>query len=121
MTKELVANYADLAKKLEGLEPGDQVMLAPVGAAMARCLERYPDIKLHGDDNKHPSDAGRYLSALVIYATLFNDSPVGPDATPGIKVPADVAAKRQKDAEQTMAASRAAKGAAAAPTTQKSN
>ena len=109
MTAELVRNYAELAKKLEDLEPGKQVALAPVGAAFARSLELNPNIALHGPDKKHPSTEGHYLAALVIYATLTGDTPVGPEVTPGIKVSKEVAAKLQKVAEEVVTAQRAGK------------
>jgi len=77
MAAELHKNYTELHHRLEALEPGDQVGLALVGEAFARCTNKYPDIKLHWSDKHHSSIQGGYLTALVIYASLFHDSPKG--------------------------------------------
>ncbi len=77
MTAELQNGYAKSAKRLEALEPGEQVLVAPVGTAFARCVEKYPDITLYAGDLKHPSGPGSYLAALVIYATIYEDNPRG--------------------------------------------
>jgi len=109
MSDELIKNYEALAAKLESLEPGEQVLLAPVGAAFARCSQLYPKIDLHGADHKHFSDTGRYLAALVIYATIYNDTPVGPGKTPGIKEDSETMANLQKVAKEVIDARNAAK------------
>ena len=52
------------------------VKVAPVGLAFARALQESPDIALYVEDG-HPTEAGTYLAACVLYATIFNKSPVG--------------------------------------------
>ena len=53
-------------------------MVAPVGRAWERAL-RDPAMTLHDPDGSHPSPAGTYLAACVLYATLTGESPVGLD------------------------------------------
>lgn len=53
------------------------IMVVPVGLAFAEALRGRPDLSLIIADNRHPSVAGTYLEACVLYATLLNRSPVG--------------------------------------------
>jgi hypothetical protein len=96
MTKELVDNYGALKDKLEALEPGDQLLIAPFGAAFQLMREADATIAF-----------GKYLSALVLYATLFNDAP--PAAVPGTKIPVDVSVKLAKATTDALATTRAPK------------
>lgn len=61
--------YFGLAKKLGAT-------VSPVGVAWRIVREEHPEIELHAADGSHPSHRGAYLSALVMYATLFEDNPV---------------------------------------------
>jgi hypothetical protein len=81
-----------LKDRLEALEPGDQVLLAPVGAAFQLTRLANPEIVLQdaAKDTKHGTDTGKYLAALVLYSTMFHDAP--PPVTPGVKVPEDTPA-----------------------------
>jgi len=51
--------------------------VAPVGVAWERVRRIFPSIELYDSDGSHPSPAGTYLAACVIYATLFHQSPEG--------------------------------------------
>jgi hypothetical protein len=53
-----------------------QGVLLPVAAAWLATWRRDPAIELYAD-GLHPSAAGAYLSALVVYSTLLGKSPVG--------------------------------------------
>lgn len=109
MTSEVVRNYTEQERRLEAIEPGEQVVLAPVGAAFQLCKETYPEIGLYTEDNHHASAAGLYLSALVIYATLSGDSPLGATHDfPGVAIPAETAGHLQEVAEKTVATLRSA-------------
>lgn len=44
--------------------------LAPVGTAWARVRERWPGVELYDQDGSHPSAAGTYLAACVLYIRL---------------------------------------------------
>lgn len=52
-------------------------IVVPVGPAYAEAYRRRPELKLQASDGNHPSVAGQYLSACVVYATLYGRSPVG--------------------------------------------
>jgi hypothetical protein len=57
------------------------VDVAPAGQAWERALREEPSIVLWQADGSHPSEAGTYLAACVLYARIFNTSPVGiPDS-----------------------------------------
>ncbi|MGA2271045.1 MAG: SGNH/GDSL hydrolase family protein [Bryobacteraceae bacterium] len=72
--------YLSIAKEL-----GDRV--APVGPAWKEAMNDRPGLDLHQADQSHPTPAGSYLAACVLYATLYGKSPEGltaqiePDAT----------------------------------------
>jgi hypothetical protein len=51
--------------------------VAPVGAAWAAVIDQRPDLELFVADGSHPTPAGSYLAACVIYATLTGESPIG--------------------------------------------
>ncbi len=57
---------------------GSQVgaRVAPVGIAFANALYQRPQLALNSEDG-HPTAAGTYLAACVLYATLFAKSPAG--------------------------------------------
>jgi hypothetical protein len=69
-TEEIAAAYSGIGQEL-----GARV--APVGPAFRRALQERPDLNLYAADRKHPSWAGIYLAGCVLYATLFERSPVG--------------------------------------------
>lgn len=68
--------------------------LAPVGDAWLVASRELPEIALHGRDGSHPTIAGSYLAACVLYATITGRSPLGipwqpyplePDAAVGLQ------------------------------------
>lgn len=77
MYGQIHAKYGELQVILQAKDPRRKVVIAPVGTAFAKCVKEHPEIDLYGKDLKHPSFEGSYLSALVIYATITGDSPVG--------------------------------------------
>jgi hypothetical protein len=54
----------------------DGVLFA-VGSAWQATWKRDPSAPLYAFDGLHPSAEGSYLAALVIYATLYQQSPIG--------------------------------------------
>lgn len=50
---------------------------APIGAAWLLAMQERPDLILYDRDNEHPSIAGSFLALNVLYATLFERTPVG--------------------------------------------
>lgn len=86
-------NYIEAADKLDSL-------LIPAGTAFMVCNEKYPEIELWDEDKMHPSLKGSYLTALVTYAVLYRQSPVGCPENMGIEE--DVAKKLQEIAAEVV-------------------
>lgn len=63
-------SYAMSAKEVNGL-------LFPAGEAWLEAWRRDPKLELYSSDRFHPSPAGSYLAALVIYQQLYGKSPIG--------------------------------------------
>jgi hypothetical protein len=62
------------------LSVGNEVkaLIIPVGLAYQEAYRQRPGIKLQMDyDGSHPTVAGQYLAAGVVYASLYGRSPVG--------------------------------------------
>jgi hypothetical protein len=86
MQDQITAGYLAIADEL-----GERV--APAGVAwQAAALE--PGPALWQPDGSHPTPAGTYLTACVLYATLFRASPVGLPAPDGLS---PEAARRLQD------------------------
>jgi len=69
-TEKLSKAYQEIARETGGY-------VAPIGLAFANSIKAYPEINLYHSDGKHPSLAGTYLAACVLFATLYDHSPVG--------------------------------------------
>lgn len=65
-------------------------VVAPVGLAWQQIRQQNPSIELYYKDGAHPSQAGSYLAACVMYATIFHHSPADlPSHITGIPVNLD--------------------------------
>ena len=84
MQERIDAVYAGLAEEL-----GADV--APVGDAFLSAQRDAPDVRLHGRDGFHPTQAGSFLAACVLYRTLTGRSPDESTWHP-FGMPAEVAA-----------------------------
>ena len=69
MQTRLNSAYASLAQNIEAT-------LAPVGPGFERAGHNAPTIALL-DGTQHPSPAGTYLAAAILFRTIFNASAVG--------------------------------------------
>ena len=76
--------YKDKPEMIEGLAASyisaanrNKAMVFPVGLAFQLSQEEYPDIDLFTPDKRHPSKAGTYLMAAVLYSSIYNVSPIG--------------------------------------------
>jgi hypothetical protein len=65
-----IESYALAAQEIDAL-------LFPVGAAWRAAWQREPSLELYSSDGLHPSLAGSYLAALVMYARISGHSPIG--------------------------------------------
>jgi hypothetical protein len=64
--------------------------VAPVGIAWRQVRQQSPAIELYYKDGSHPSPAGSYLAACVMYTTIFHQNPAGlPSHISGIPVNLD--------------------------------
>ena len=76
--------YKDLPEMIDGLFSAyvsagnrNQAMVFPAGLAFKLAEDEIPDIDLYTPDKRHPSKAGTYLMAAVIYSSIYNASPIG--------------------------------------------
>jgi hypothetical protein len=60
------------------------VTVAPAGQAWQTVLREDPAIALWQADGSHPSAAGTYLAACVLYTRIFGATPVGISASEGL-------------------------------------
>lgn len=81
MTAALEREYAAAAMRNGGA-------LARVGEAWRRSLAARPTLALHSDDGSHPTVAGTYLAACVMYAAIFGH-PVREDAAAPMELSAE--------------------------------
>jgi hypothetical protein len=82
MQSRLSDAYSWLATRLH-------VELAPIGQAFASAQARLPGVPLL-DGSQHPTLAGSYLAAAVLFRALFHESPVNATYTAGIPAAAAV-------------------------------
>jgi hypothetical protein len=68
--ERVVESYALAAKEVDGL-------LFPAGEAWRAAWRRDPGIELYAEDGLHPTVAGSYLAALVMYERLYNRPSTG--------------------------------------------
>lgn len=71
---------SQLAETYFGIGRDVQAKVAPVGLAWREARRRLRTLDLHIWDGSHPTAAGSYLAASVLYATLTDRSPVGAPA-----------------------------------------
>ena len=80
-------------------------LVIPVGLAFEEAYKERPDIKLHKHyDGSHPDLIGTYLAACVVYASLYNRSPVGNPYDYFGAIDKDTALFLQKIADKTVRA-----------------
>lgn len=68
---------ANLTEAYQSIGKDLGALVAPAGVAWEKLLAEPDAPILHDKDNSHPSLAGSYLAACVLYATVFAESPVG--------------------------------------------
>lgn len=70
MIEQLATAIIETANKTDA-------MVIPAGLAFAKAQKLNPDLPLHISDRRHPTAAGTYLYACVIFSTLTQKSPEG--------------------------------------------
>jgi hypothetical protein len=63
--KRILTNYKVMNKTMKET-------VAPIGVAWTKCINYLPLIDLWSPDEAHPSYAGSYLTASVIFSSIFN-------------------------------------------------
>lgn len=76
--------YTHIAREQHGV-------LSPVGVAWQRVRQERPELELYNPDGNHPSPAGTYLAACVLYTSLFHKSCLGAPSTPLVQLPEETA------------------------------
>ena len=86
--------HLDYAAMQAGIDEGYRqiggvlgVAVAPAGDAWQRARPELGDLQLWQADGSHPTVAGTYLTACVLFAAVFNASPIGMSSTEGLSDP----------------------------------
>ncbi|MBN2746739.1 MAG: T9SS type A sorting domain-containing protein [Bacteroidales bacterium] len=64
-------------------------IIAPIGPAFKRIIFNHPSIDLGSSDKVHPSLSGSYLTANVIFSTVFKTNPLSSNYNPGLSSSVD--------------------------------
>jgi hypothetical protein len=78
---------AQLAEAYTIAGNANNALVIPAGLAFARALAKQPELNLYVADKRHPTLAGTYLGACVVFAALTGRSPVGNPYLAGIDAP----------------------------------
>lgn len=70
-TQETISNNYARAAAAAG------VAIAPVGDTWQAVKKAVPELSLFKDDGSHPNFTGSYLTACVLFAAIFQTSPIG--------------------------------------------
>jgi hypothetical protein len=91
------ADLAQLSDAYEEIGTALDVTVAPVGRAWRLARRELPALALHAGDGSHPTPAGSYLTACVLYATITGRSPVGAaTGMPGASLSREAASALQR-------------------------
>lgn len=90
-------------------------LVVPAGEAFARSAVENPGIDLYDPDGSHPSARGTYLAVCVLYAALWDRSPVGVPYEGDPPIPEEERMALQWTAWRTWLAERGSGGTAEAP------
>jgi hypothetical protein len=71
------ASQSEIARTTVEIAGKIGALVAPVGLAWEAVEDAYPEINLWRSDQAHASEAGTYLMACVLFATLWGQSPLG--------------------------------------------
>ncbi|MET0385332.1 MAG: hypothetical protein ABW321_05205 [Polyangiales bacterium] len=78
-THKVVHSFADMSTRVSttyvDISSRIGAGLAPVGSAFERALVEHPRLSLWGSDGSHPSLAGSYMAACVLYGAITGTDP----------------------------------------------
>jgi hypothetical protein len=95
MTEQLAEQYTRAGN-------ANDALVIPAGLAFAKAMVQRPDVELYIADKRHPTLAGTYLAACVVFASITQQSPIGNSYTAGLD--AGTVAHLQNVAWQTVQA-----------------
>ncbi len=98
MQAQLTNGYMAIADEL-------RMRVAPAGVAWQTAAARDTRLALWQADGSHPSEIGSYLTACIVYATVFRESPVGLPPSSGLS--SEMARRLQELARETVLTDRA--------------
>jgi hypothetical protein len=100
MMSQVRASYVDAAQNFIPMNSVHvpNVVVSPIGDAWELHLGAPEGLRLHGSDDYHAGLNGRYLTALVMYATIYGTSTQGLSA---LNVPLADAMQLQRSADST--------------------
>jgi hypothetical protein len=78
---------AQLAEAYTVAGNANNALVIPAGLAFARAVAKQPELNLYAPDKRHPSLAGTFLAASVVFAALTGKSPVGNPYLAGVDAP----------------------------------
>jgi len=117
-THRLVHSFSDMSTRVSSvyfdLSTRIGAGLAPVGSAFERSLVAHPRLTLWGVDGSHPSLAGSYMAACVLYGAITGLNPSQTTYVPPGLRPADAEWVRSVAAASLAASKTAAPAASAA-------
>lgn len=97
MMNKIASLYIETANEIGAL-------VIPFGLAFGEAYKRKPDMILHKFfDGSHSELEGTYLAACVVFASLYNESPVGNSYTYFGEISAEDAAFLQQVAQDVVA------------------
>lgn len=88
---DLASTYLTISQELDAL-------IIPAGVGFMRSTQENPDIDLWDADGYHPSSAGSYLTACILYSVIYQESPE--DCSYVADLDSEVARKLQKIAAE---------------------
>jgi hypothetical protein len=95
-------DYSALERTYNRVVEQTGARLAPIGAAWRLCAAERPDITLLLDD-RHPTDAGSYLAACVLYDVIYGKRSADlPPGLPGPKLPENTLIALRAIADRTV-------------------
>ena len=96
--------YDALAATYREVQHQTHASIAPIGLAWRLCAREHPEIELLADD-RHPTDAGTYLTGCVLYGVIYGKNPETlPLNLTGPKLPVEQIMLLRRIAEQALRA-----------------
>lgn len=82
ITKSPDYMYKTIKRQTAKIAHKNNTLYAPIGDYWYHTLQNHPEINLYNLDGSHPSKAGSFLAALVLYKYLTGRSPMNSTFTP---------------------------------------